>query len=57
MQFYPEEVEDRLAWIEMENADGRSVKEFQKTVFGVRAARGGNYEFFVQEQRFRPAPP
>jgi hypothetical protein len=57
MQFYPEEVEDRLAWLEMENAGGRSVKEFLKTVFGVRAARGGNYEFFVEEQRFRLPPP
>ncbi|MFV1965227.1 MAG: hypothetical protein ACC628_07360 [Pirellulaceae bacterium] len=57
MQFFPEEVEDRLAWIEMENGGGRSVKEFLRTVFGVRPTRGGEYEFYVFEQRFRPAPP
>jgi hypothetical protein len=57
MQFFPEEVEDRLAWIEMQNADGRSVKEFLRTVFGVRSTRGGDFEFYVMEQRFRPAPP
>lgn len=56
MQFYPEEVEDRLAWMEMENGGGRSVKEFLKTVFGVRKTRSG-YEFYIIEQRFRPAPP
>ena len=59
MQFYPEEVEDQLAWIEMEHAktQGRSsAKEFLKTIFGVRA-KGRDYEFFVAEQRFRPAPP
>jgi hypothetical protein len=59
MQFYAEETEDRLAWIEMENAKklGRpNVKEFLRTIFGVRAA-GRGYEFHVIEQRFRPAPP
>lgn len=59
VQFYPEEVEDRLAWIEMENAKSlghSSVKEFLRTVFGVRP-QGRGYEFFVQDQRFRPAPP
>lgn len=58
-QFYPEEVEDRLAWIEKEYADKQghlSVKEYLKTIFGVRA-RGREYEFFVTEMRFRPAPP
>jgi hypothetical protein len=56
MQFYPEIVEDRLAELEMENGGGRSVKEFLRTIFGVRQVRGG-YEFHVIEQRFRPAPP
>lgn len=59
MQFYPEETEDMLAWVEMENAKklGRpNVKEFLRTVFGVRPA-GRGFEFFVIEQRFRPAPP
>jgi len=57
MQFFPEVVEDRLANIEMDNGGGRSVKEFLRTVFGVRPTRGGEYEFFIMEQRFRPAPP
>jgi len=59
MQFFPEEVEDRLAWIEMENAKSQghsSAKEFLKTVFGVQND-GRGYEFFVVDQRFRPAPP
>lgn len=59
MQFYPEEVEDRLAWIEMENAQNQSppktVQEFLKTVFAVKKIRGG-YEFVVDSQRFRPKP-
>lgn len=56
VQFYPEAVEDQLAALEMENARGRKVNEFLKTVFGVRPV-GAGYEFFVLEQRFRPAPP
>jgi hypothetical protein len=59
MQFYSEETEDRLAWIEMENAKKLghpNVKEFLRTIFGVRAA-GRGFEFHVIEQRFRPAPP
>jgi hypothetical protein len=56
LQFYPEEVEDQLAWMEMQNGGGRSVKEFLRTVFGVRSVRGG-YEFHILEQRFRGAPP
>ena len=57
MQFYPEEVEDRLAWIEKEHGDsqGKMIQEYLKTVFGVKKTRGG-YEFFVMEQRFRPKP-
>jgi hypothetical protein len=59
MQFYPEEAEDTLAWIEMENAKKLghpSVKEFYRTVFGVRVQSRGS-EFYVIDQRFRPAPP
>lgn len=59
MQFYPEETEDMLAWLEMENAKKQghsSAKEFLRTVFGVRTA-GRGFEFYVIEQRFRPAPP
>ena len=59
MQFLPEEVEDRLALIEMENAKSKghaNVKEFLRTVFSVKQA-GGRMEFIVEEQLFRPAPP
>ena len=57
LQFYPEEVADRLAWIEKTNADllGKTQEEFLMTVFAIRP-RGNGWEFFVQEQRFRPKP-
>jgi hypothetical protein len=57
MQFYPQETEDTLAWIEMENAKKQghsSAKEFLRTVFGVRP-QGRGYEFYVIDQLFRPA--
>ena len=59
MQFLPEEVEDRLASIEMENAKSKghaSAKEFLRTVFAVQSVRG-RLQFVVEEQLFRPAPP
>ena len=59
MQFFPADVENRLAAIEMDSARGKGhtdVKEFLRTVFAVRAA-GAGYEFVVEEQLFRPAPP
>jgi hypothetical protein len=57
LQFYPEEVEDQLAWIEKENADkqGKTLPEYRKTVFGVEGA-GSGWKFTVMEQRFRPKP-
>ncbi len=57
MQFYPEEVEDRLAWIEQEHAQKQSkvVQEYLKTVFAVQP-RGNAWEFVVTEMRFRPKP-
>lgn len=58
-QFYPEYAEDLLASIEMKYAVSKghsSQKEFLKTIFGVRA-KGRDYEFYVAEMRFRPAPP
>jgi len=57
MQFYPEKVEDKLAWIEKEYADplGKTIQEYLKTVFGVKKVRNG-YEFVVMEMRFRPKP-
>jgi hypothetical protein len=57
MQFYPQEVEDRLALIEKENADrlGKTLPEYLKTVFRAEAA-GSGWTFTVVEQRFRPKP-
>ncbi len=57
MQFYPEEVEDRLAWIEMEHAQkqNKTVQEFLKTVFELKP-KGSGWEFEVTEMRFRPKP-
>lgn len=51
-QFYPQVVEDRLAELEMANANGRPVQEFLKTIFEVVPA-GRGYAFRVLEQRFR----
>ena len=61
-QFFPQLAEDELAWAEMENGKSKGhsdVKEFLKTIFGVQKPKSGNkkWEFFVVEQRFRPAPP
>ena len=55
LQFYPAEVEKELATLELRNAPGRSYKEFLRTVFGVRD-ESGDLQFFVIDQRFRPAP-
>lgn len=57
MQFYPEEVEDTLAWIEKEHADkqGKVVQEYLKTVFELKP-KGSAWEFVVAEMRFRPKP-
>jgi hypothetical protein len=52
MQLYPKEVEDSLKLLEMERAGKRDVKEILKTVFGVRA-KGGAYEYYVQDQFYR----
>ena len=57
LQFYPHLVEDMLAWLEYSNAKklGRKLNEYQTTTFGVRP-KGKQYQFYVTEQRFRPAP-
>lgn len=52
MQLYPKEIEDQLKILEMERAGKRDVKEILKTVFGVRA-KGGSYEYYVQDQFYR----
>lgn len=58
LQFYPKETEIKLMTAEALSARDKGhtdAREFLKTIFGVRAARGG-YEFFVIDQYFRPAP-
>ncbi len=58
MQFYPPEVENQLANIEMAYAEKNgktSVKQIKKTVFGVRA-EGNGYQFFVVSQQYRAVP-
>ena len=58
LQFYPKETERLLGTLEATQAAAagrRDPREFYKTIFGVRAAQRG-YEFFVIDQRFRPAP-
>jgi hypothetical protein len=53
VQFYPREVEEALASLERRNAGNRSPRDFQKTIFGVRAVDSSKMEFFIVEQRFR----
>jgi len=58
LQFYPKEIEKllaRLEAVEARKAGHADAREFLKTIFGVRSARGG-YEFYVIDQSFRPAP-
>jgi hypothetical protein len=58
-QFFPQGTEDNLATIEILSARDKghtNKKEFLKTIFGVKQD-GAKWEFFVAEQRFRPAPP
>lgn len=57
MQFYPEKVEDELAWIEDVYAKNQNkvIQEYLKTVFEVKP-KGNGWEFVVAEMRFRPKP-
>lgn len=58
LQFYHPDTRMMLLQLEAQNAADkghRDAREFLKTIFGVRPARGG-YEFFVINQYFRPAP-
>jgi hypothetical protein len=55
VQFYPKEVENRLATMEMEYArrNGKtSVKQIKQTVFGVRRLSAG-FEYYVVSQLYR----
>ncbi len=58
LQFYPKKIEELLSRLETQaaqTAGHTDPREFLKTIFGVRPARGG-YEFYVTDQYFRPAP-
>lgn len=52
MQFYPVSTERKLATTELLYADGRTIEEIRKTVFGVRSV-GAGYEFHVINQEYR----
>ena len=52
VQFISPDTEKLLETLELRNAGGRSVKEFYKTVFGVRRA-GTGWEIFIVDQKFR----
>jgi len=55
-QFYPQAMEERLAFLELQNATRlghTDVREIRQTIFGVRA-RDEGYELFVAEQKFGP---
>ena len=41
VQFMPPDTENMLATLERNNAGGKSVKQFYKTVFGVRPSGNG----------------
>lgn len=53
MQLYPPEVEAQLQQLEAVRGGGRDVRGILKTVFGVRPAAGGRYEFHVVDQFYR----
>lgn len=58
IQFYPKEIEELLARLEMQAARPAGYahpKEILITVFGVRLKRDG-YEFYVMDQYYRPTP-
>lgn len=52
LQFYPPEVEQRLAVLETEAAGGRTARAIAKTRFAVRRA-GSGFEFYVEDIRQR----
>jgi hypothetical protein len=55
VQFYPPDVENQLARIEMEHArrNGKTdVRQIKKTTFGVRR-KGAGFEYYVEAQRYR----
>lgn len=50
--FYPAALENKLALLEQEAADGRELKDIRRTVFVVQSV-GGGYEFVVDRQEYR----
>ncbi len=55
VQFLPKKIENHLAVIELDFAKSKgkkSVKQIQRTVFGVRP-KGNRFEFYVISQRYR----
>ena len=52
LQFYPRNLENTLASLEMQKAGGRPLKSIRKTVFSLRKA-GNRYQFEVTEQRYK----
>lgn len=55
MQFYPPDLENRMALLERDASGGRLVEEIQKTVFSVVTSKDG-YAFKVVNQTFRNVP-
>lgn len=53
MQLYSPEIEAMLQTLERERSGNRDVRGILKTVFGVRPAAGGRYEFHVIDQFYR----
>jgi hypothetical protein len=51
-QFYPKALEDRLATLERAKIGDRSLREVQKTFFGIQGIKR-KYEFYVIDIRFR----
>lgn len=51
LQFYPRNIEARLASLEKRRAGGRPLKDIRKTIFGVRR-QGGGYTFEVIDQKY-----
>jgi hypothetical protein len=45
-QFYPKDVENQLAVLELQKRGNRPLRDIQKTYFGIQGTKG-NYEFYV----------
>jgi hypothetical protein len=54
--FIPAAVDQELARLELERANGRPIEEIRRTVFGIKPV-GDNYSFYVMSQEYRQRPP